>query len=210
MNVNVAYYIPKGAWVLSMLLCGVSVLTSTAISVDRLLALLLGLRYRHVATLRRVRVVISCFWLISISAGTIRLWSNGIAAKLSSVTVALSVVVSIYCYTGIHVKLRHRQYDVQNHVNQREVRGRNSQMIIARCKRTVSTIFWVQLALVGCYIPWAIMVALHENGIRSYPVRCGAASLVLLNSSLNPIVYYWKITEVKQAVKDTIKQLNCF
>ena len=38
-------------------LCGVSILTSTAISVDRLLALLLGLRYRHVVTLRRVHVI---------------------------------------------------------------------------------------------------------------------------------------------------------
>jgi len=50
----------------SWTLCAVSVLTSTAISVDRLLALLLGLRYRHVVTLRRVRVVIICFWLIAV------------------------------------------------------------------------------------------------------------------------------------------------
>ena len=204
MNVNVAHYIPKVAWALSVLLCGVSVLTSTAIGMDRLLALLLGLRHRHVVTLRRVRVSITCFWLISASAGTIRLWSSGIAAKLSSVTVALSVAVSIYCYTRIHLKLRHRQDEVQNHANQGEVRGRNSQMIITRYRRTVSTIFWVQLALVCCYIPWAIMVALHENGIRSYLARCAAGSLVLLNSSLNPIVYCWKITEVKQVVKDTI------
>ena len=34
--------------------CGVSLLTLTAICVDRLLALLLGLRYRQVVTLRRV------------------------------------------------------------------------------------------------------------------------------------------------------------
>ena len=40
-------------------LVAVSILTLAAISVDRLLALLLGLRYRHVVTLRRVRVVIA-------------------------------------------------------------------------------------------------------------------------------------------------------
>jgi len=99
---------------------------------------------------------------------------------------------------------------VQNQVNQGEVRGRNIQMNIASYKRTVSTIFWVQLALVACYIPWAIMIVLHENGIRSYLVRKAAVTLVLLNSSLNPILYCWKITEVKQAVKDTIKQLKYF
>ena len=45
----------------------VSPLTSAAISVDRLLALLLGLRYRHVVTLCRVRVLIACVWFIAVS-----------------------------------------------------------------------------------------------------------------------------------------------
>ena len=40
-----------------------SALTSAAISVDRLLALLLGLRYRHVVTLCRVRVLIALFYV---------------------------------------------------------------------------------------------------------------------------------------------------
>jgi len=38
----------------------VSILSSTAISVDRLLALMLGLRYRHVVSLRRVQALIIC------------------------------------------------------------------------------------------------------------------------------------------------------
>ena len=210
MHATVFHYISKVAWALSMLLCGVSVLKSTAISEDRLLALLLGLRYKHVVTLRRVRLVITCFWLICASAGTIRLWSNGVATKLTIVAVALSVVVSIYCYTRIHLKLRHQQDQVQSHVNQGEVRGGNSQMNVASYRRTVSTIFWVQLALVACYVPWVITVALLESGIRSYLAWKSAASLVLLNSSLNPILYCWKITGVKQAVKDTIKQLTIF
>ena len=48
----------------SMVLCGISLLTSTAISVDRLLALSLGLRYRYVVTLRRVRALIISFWFL--------------------------------------------------------------------------------------------------------------------------------------------------
>ena len=44
--------------------CGFSVTTATAISVDRLLALLLGLRYRHTVTLRRVRCLVVCLFLI--------------------------------------------------------------------------------------------------------------------------------------------------
>ena len=42
-------------------LCGLSLLTATAISVDRLLALYLGLRYRQVVTLRRVQAALVSF-----------------------------------------------------------------------------------------------------------------------------------------------------
>ena len=56
-NVNHFFYVEQVYRTLGWILCGVSGLTSTAISVDRLLALLLGLRYKHVVTLRRVYVV---------------------------------------------------------------------------------------------------------------------------------------------------------
>ena len=50
---NICHYtsLAMGFW--TSTLCAVSLLTSTAISVDRLLALLLGLRYRQVVTVRR-------------------------------------------------------------------------------------------------------------------------------------------------------------
>ena len=46
--------------------CGVSVLTVTAISVDRLLALMLGLRYRQEVTLKRVWVIAVTSWLLAL------------------------------------------------------------------------------------------------------------------------------------------------
>ena len=46
--------------------CGVSVLTVTAISVDRLLALMLGLRYRQEVTLKSVWVIAVTSWLLAL------------------------------------------------------------------------------------------------------------------------------------------------
>ena len=63
---KVSKYVNDALIATSLILCGVSILTSTAISVDRLLALFLGLRYRHVVTLSRVRIAIVCFWLIGV------------------------------------------------------------------------------------------------------------------------------------------------
>lgn len=51
----------------SSTLYSVSLLTSVAISVDRVLALYLGLRYRHVVTFKRTFAVALCFWLLSIT-----------------------------------------------------------------------------------------------------------------------------------------------
>ena len=102
------------------LLPAVSLLTSAAISVDRLLALLLGLRYRHTVTLRRVLVVILCFWLISALQATGSIIFEypklpEIAFWLFCALLTLSLLVSVFSYAKIFNTLRYRQ--VQIHCN---------------------------------------------------------------------------------------------
>ena len=204
------FYIDEVSRVTNWILCTVSVLTLTAISVDRLLALLLGLRYKHVVTLRRVRVVIICLWFIGASLGSARIiMRKEIAFQSVSAFLLLLLVISFYCYTRIFFKLRHQEAQIQNHVCQRQANGGGNSLKIARYKKSVSSVLWVQLALVACYAPWGIAVVLYVNGIGNYVVWIVTETLVYLNSSLNPILYCWKIRAVRQAVKDTIRQLNC-
>ena len=210
-NINVNYfsYVDQVYRTVSWILCGVSILTSTAISVDRLLALLLGLRYRHVVTLRRVHLVVICIWLICASGGLIRIWREDITLKLGSVLLTFSLITSIFCYTRINLKLRHHQAQVQNNVSQGQPNGGEIPLNIARYKKTVSSIFWVQLALVACYAPFGIVAVIYVDERGNMVVWSAVCTLVYLNSSLNPILYCWKIREIKQAVKNTIRQLNC-
>ena len=67
---DICYYTKLTGDFLAYTLCLVSLLTVTAISVDRLLALLLGLRYRQVVTLRRTCITVTAigFWILSIVA----------------------------------------------------------------------------------------------------------------------------------------------
>ena len=207
MNVNARRSILNTFRVSGVILWAVSSLITTAISVDRLLALLLGLRYRHVVTLRRVRVVITCFWLISASLGLIMMWKRDITIMIASVSLTLSLVISCFCYTKIHLKLRHQQQKI---FLRGQGNGRGIPMNIARYKKSVSSTLWVQLALLACYVPWGIVALLSAIGIEHYMVWMTTQTLVYLNSSLNPILYCLKIKEVRQAVKATIKQLDCF
>ncbi|XP_020609855.1 adenosine receptor A3-like [Orbicella faveolata] len=209
MNVNARRSISDARCVSSLILCGVSLLTSAAISVDRLLAVLLGLRYRHVVTLRRVRVVIICVWLVGVFLGSMIMFRGAIALKAASALVPLLLVISIYCYTRIFHKLRHQEAQVRDHIPQHQANGGGNSLNIARYKNSVSCVSWVQLALVACYAPWSIVCVLPVSGMENRVARLVAETLVYFNSSLNPILYCWKIRAVRQAVKDARRQLNC-
>jgi len=191
-----------------IILCEVSIFTSTAISVDRLLALLLGLRYRHVVTLRRVCALIICFWLTGFSIAFMSIFSPFVTAGFG----ALSVVVSMFSYTRIFFKLRQHQAQVQG-VHQGQPNGEGIELNIARYKKTVSSIAWVQLALLVCYGPLIISFVSTKitgwSGMSAGIVRISTGTLLYLNSSLNPILYCWKIKEVRQAVKDTARKFYC-
>ena len=207
MNSNIISYIEIGNPALSVMLCGVSVLTSTAISVDRLLALLLGLRYRQVVTISRVRAFAVCSWLIGVSCGSIHFLSLHIVWIVASILATLCVVISICSYMKIYFKLGQHQAQVQGQAHQPN--GGGIPLNIARYKKTVSSILWVQLALVACYVPFCLVSILKINGKAHYMAWLAISTLVYSNSSLNPILYCWKIREVRQAVKDTIRQFYC-
>ena len=206
---NFAYHSSEVENFLSWIFCGVSLSTSAAISVDRLLAQLLGLRYRHIVTLRRVRAVIICFWVITAFLGSIGIWRGHASFILDAVFLTFSLVTSVFCYTRIYLKLRQQQALVRNHFPQGQPNERGIPLNIARYKKTVSSILWVQLALFACYVPWSIGAVLSVIEIKYDTTWKATVTLVYLNSSLNPILYCWKIRVVKEAVKDTIRQLNC-
>ena len=145
------------------LLPAVSLLTSSAISLDRLLALLLGLRYRHTVTLRRVWMVIVCFWLISTLQATGGIFFEypkiyDIAFWLFSALLTFSLLVSVFSYAKMFITLRYRQVQVHGNTQQgQRPNGGGNQLNIARYKKTVYSIAWVQLALLICYLPFSLM-----------------------------------------------------
>jgi len=104
---------------LSIIFCGVSMLISTALSLDRLLALLLGLRYRHVVTLKRVRIAVSCCWLTALVTALVMFLTRGkIFPRIGMISIMLSVIISLFSYTKIVLKLRQHQTSVQENVHQ--------------------------------------------------------------------------------------------
>ena len=219
-NVNVAITLADSFFF--ALLPAVSLLTSAAISVDRLLALFLGLRYRYTVTLRRVWVVIVCFWLISAlqATGTIIFEYPKLpemAFWLFCALLTLSLLVSVFSYAKIFKTLRYRQVQVHRNTQQgQRPNGGGNQLNIARYKKTVYSVAWVQLALLICCFPYNVLGFLRLfdklNNSTEIAILWGSfVTLVYLNSSLNPALYCWRIRDVRQEVKNMIRKIfHCF
>ena len=202
---NLCFYSAAICTVTFTILCTVSLLTLVAISVDRLLALLAGLRYKQVVTMRRTKALVICFWISSIGFASLSIWKYEIPFTFRYGIILLCIVISTFCYSKIYFDLRHRLH----HYAQHEPQAREIPLNIARYRKTVSTALWVQLTLVICYLPYSIVIAVITiKGSSPFldAVWGFSAAFVYLNSSLNPFLYCWKIRGLRQAVKATVRQ----
>ena len=193
----------------SVALGGVSLVTMTLISVDRLLALLLRMRYRQVVTLKLTYMIVVSAWIGSTGITTLYFW-NSLITWWSIITVEpLCLLTSIVSYTKIFLSLRHHQARLQDHAQQP---NKTFPLNIAQYKEAVSSAIWLQVTMVTCYLPQGIVALFFINSVvplSAFLASHYTATLVFINSSLNPILYCWKIKEVRQAVKDTVKRVLC-
>lgn len=207
---KICLYIQIIAVISANLFGGASLLTVTAISVDRLLALKMMLRYKQVVTSRRTRFTVAIFWLVSVIISIMLVVNFFIILHIICTVLLLCTVTSTFCYARIYNILRHHQNQIQViHVQAAPLsEGNSSLIVISRYKKTVSSALWVQGVFLACYSPYlfAIIFILTGTSISSFRFFWElAVSLVLLNSSLNPFIFCWKIYGVRKAAKDVIK-----
>ena len=196
-------------------LCLVSLLTSTAISIDRLLALNLGLRYRQVVTFKRTSLVLLFLWVVSIgsvSSSYPMLDYNKAEMLVGAAMCFGNLAISSFCYAKIIWKIRQHQRRVQIINNQGTLCTDSVALNNARYKKTVSSVLWIQLTLTICYLPLIVTIGLvSSKALTSTLYASGiAVTLVYLNSSLNPFLYCWKINEIRAAVKGIVSRLFPF
>ena len=83
----------------------VSLMTMTAISVDRLLALLLGLRYKQIVTLKRMYIIVTTFWVFNLVASLSGFFDHRVTYLYSSLVISFCLVISLASYTKIFCTL---------------------------------------------------------------------------------------------------------
>ena len=190
-------------------LCLVSLFTSTAISVDRLLALSLRLRYKRIVSLKRMYIIVATFWALSGFSAFCHILDPRISFWLSRVLTPSCLLISVASYTKIFRTLTYHRALVQD----QQPSQRNA-LNIARYKKAIYSALWVQLAFAVCFAPYNILanVIAHRKSHPSHFIVIWGITVVLFyfKSSLNPFLYCWRISGVRHAVKQTIKRaLRC-
>ena len=183
-----------------------------AISVDRFLAIHLHLRYQELVTHKRVVAVVISIWTLSLLFPLLIYY-----LKLGKPVLVVINAILGFCFiiTGI---IYSRMYSTaRHHANQIQVLqmqvAQNSQIENdARKRKSAISMFYVYLVFLVCYLP-QYCVGVTRRLIQSPPstalrgVYLYSLTLMLLNSSLNPVIYGWKMRHIRHAMIDVLRNI---
>ena len=74
-------------------------------------------------------------------------------------------------------------------------------------------VFYVFLWFLICYLPYCVVVVVYQISGPSIPFKkayLSSLTLVFFNSSLNPVIYCWKMAHIRHAVMDILRNISWF
>ena len=185
-------------------LCGASFFTITAIGVDRLLALKLHLRYQAVVTRRRIIWIIISIWAVSGILSSLKSWNPDLFYNALSPLIFTLLVGNFAVYLKIYLIVRRHLLQIRRQEHG-WVQKNDSIFSMQRFKRSALNTFLVYILMLFCYLPYSVVLERFYSGTTiSLTVRHVTTTVVLLNSTLNPFLYCWRIREIKAATKQLI------
>ena len=189
------------------LLAVATFLNITAIAIDRLLVLSLHLRYLELVTPKRIVITLVSLWFTSAVATSLYMTcpkqNSVVTVVLECVGLILTAVANIRIYQAV----RYHQDQIRNQLQQGYDEARQR---LRERKSSISALY-VFVIFVACYIPnlcAAVLLMADLSQISFRAIYNVTASLVLLNSSLNPIVYCWRFREMRAILKGVVRNIS--
>ena len=179
-----------------------------ALTVDRFLAIHLHLRYQELVTHKRVVAAVISIWVFSLSLSLFGRWGP----KDLNLTVLGIIGLSCHSLSAVlycKIYLAVRRHMNQIHVLQVQQVAENDEITnFSGLRKSALGTFYVYLIFLLCYLPQACrLFAVTISGI-SIGAKVSAiclGTLVYLNSSLNPVIYCWKMRQIRFAVMDILR-----
>ena len=192
----------------------ISLLTLTAISVERYTALRVHLRYNEVVTMRRVCVATVGMWLAAITIVALGVaWTLRVIHVTSMILIPLCLAATAFCYIKIHRVVRRHQAQIKaqipGHIGQQQ--DNNSFDMKAFRKSFVDMLVIYVLFLVH-FTPYLIasFIRITYGGtVENYTFLELAEAILHFNSALNPLLYCWRSQAIRSVVKETAQKFFC-
>ena len=208
------YYCPLSvaAHLSSSFFAALTFVTITALSVDRYLAVRLCIRYKITVTCRRAviaAVLLICF--AALYAATYVLSVHGFYV-ITVLILPLCLVIASFLYIKIYRMLRKQERRICTNTEASTVSSKQeSRAGIAGYMKVVNTMVYISCIFLICYVPFfAASIALVIRGHRTYVLGAHhiAATIVFINSAINPVLYYWRMPEIRRAVRQILLLRN--
>ena len=202
----------KAYRVVANVLTYASFFSIVALSADRFLVIRLQLRYQDAVTHKRAIVGVISFWLLSAFLPLFRFleWLPENKSFILFVTIQfICLIISGLFYFKIFLALRQHAAQVQNVPV--ECGERIEAVNAARERKAAFGVFYVYLTFVACYLPQicfniAAKIIDIERPNLEYKVNLHATNLLVLNSSLSPLIYCWTMRRIRQAMIDVLRR----
>ncbi|XP_068739753.1 octopamine receptor beta-1R-like [Montipora capricornis] len=190
---------------------GVSLLYITVIGTDRYLAITLNLRYHEFVTERKTKITQVVLW--SVSGLMTLVWLEGflIYSNVAAAFVGISLVVTFAVYTKLYFVVRRHKSQIQNQIPTQIYDFENVRL--RRLQRSAINTLCIFFIFLLCYLPFFVFTAM--GNLSSSPkkkmviVYEYTTTLMLFNSSINPLMYCFRLLEFRNALKTTFKRTFC-
>lgn len=172
------------------------------LTVDEFLAI-----HLHLVTHKRVVAAVISAWVFSAfrSIPTEK-WIPEEASSGYVVVEAVCIITSGVLYCKIYATVRRLKNQI--HALEAQQPAQNGEIAnAARLRKTSVATFYVYAAFLACYLPFSCVYPLYyvNSGKMLKLLLSYTLTLVYLNSSLNPLIYCWKMKHIRQAVLEMLR-----
>ena len=191
-------------------ICGVSLWTLTAISVDRFLALHFHMRYSTLVITTRVKISIAFIWLYNFVSSALYYLVPFIYFFIMTLTTVICILTFFLAYLGIYFIVRHHQLQIhaqQQTVESKDVAGNVNGISVARLKKSAMNTFVFFIFFVICYLPMYALLTFAISKRAQWTTEYDfSITVVFLNSAINPFLFCWRLQELRRNVLKTLRK----
>ena len=186
---------------------GISLCTMTTISLDRFAAVHYHMRYVHMVSTIRVIGTSILIWLVMFLSLGIYLWNIILYFFIASVFTVICLLLSTLCYIRIFQIVRRHKTQIQ--AQHRAVKN-DDNLNIMRLKKSTMNSFVFYIVLIFCNFPMFITFIFLGSKMENFAPKWSIyATFVFMNSSINPVLYCWRLRDLRSAIVKTARTMFC-